>query len=70
MRTNKSYSSTHVQHVVGSVTHGLSRSYSRLAGCVYVLHIGLHVGVVPTFDLAHYEYHYLSSGACVENRCI
>ena len=28
------------------------------------------LGVVPTVDIAHYEYHYLSSGACAENCAI
>ena len=28
------------------------------------------LGVVPTVDIAHYEYHYPSSCACAENRAI
>ena len=27
-------------------------------------------GVMPTVDIAHYEYHYLSSGVFAENRAI
>ena len=37
----------------------------------YVQRIGLRgLGVMPTVDIAHYEYHYLSSCACAENRAI
>ena len=39
--------------------------------CAYVQRISLRgLGVVPTVDIAHYEYHYLSSVACAENRAI
>ena len=45
--------------------------YAFTARCIYVHRIGLRgLGVVPTVDIAHYEYHYLSSCACAENRAI
>ena len=48
-----------------------TRVYAFSTRCTYVERIGLRgLGVVPTVDIAHYEYHYLSSGACAENRAI
>ena len=48
-----------------------TRVYAFTARCTYVQRIGLRgLGVVPTVDIAHYEYHYLSSCACAENRAI
>ena len=45
--------------------------YAFTARCTYVQRIGLRgLGVVPTVDIAHYEYHYLSSCGCAENRAI
>ena len=48
-----------------------TRVYAFTARCTYVQRMGLRgLGVVPTVDIAHYEYHYLSSCACAENRAI
>ena len=58
-------------HLVPSLFPACTRVYAFTGRCTYVQRIGLRgLGVVPTIDIAHYEYHYLSSRACAENRAI